>query len=113
MFSDRESLSFISLTKTKLEGYGKVLWCEVNGTIADVEEMERVRADMTILLIDVGHSIVIGLGGISSKTLWINFKFSRVKICVVIWYGPSKGEFEERERFWRFLNSVADRVGNG
>ena len=28
-------------------------------------------------------------------------------------YGPTKGDVEEREKFWNDLDRVADRVGNG
>ena len=49
----------------------------------------------------------------SSRILWIKFKFSRVKVCVVVRYSPSEGEGEERERFWNDMDRILDRVGNG
>ena len=36
MFSERESLSLIALTGTKLKGNEKASWCGVNGIIAGV-----------------------------------------------------------------------------
>ena len=33
----------LALTETKLKGNGEVLWCEVNGIIAGVQEIERAR----------------------------------------------------------------------
>ena len=39
---------------------------------------------MAVLLNDVWHSAVMSLGCVSSRILWIKFKFSRVKI--VWWY---------------------------
>ena len=61
---------------------------------------------------DVWHSAVIYLGCVCSRILWIKFKFSRVKVCVMVGYGPNEGT-EERERFWNDLDKTVDRVGNG
>ena len=33
--------------------------------------------------------------GVSSRILWIKFKFSRVNVCVVVGYGPNEGDGEE------------------
>ena len=45
--------------------------------------------------------------------MWINFKFSRVKVCMVLGYSPNEGIGEERERFRNDLDGTMDRVGNG
>ena len=55
---------------------------------------------MAILLNDAWHSAVIDFGCVSSRILWIKFKFSRVKVCVVVGYRPNVGDSEERDRFW-------------
>ena len=60
--------------------------------------MERARERVAILLDDVGHSALVDFGCVSSRILWIKFKFSRVKVCVVFGYGPSEGDGEERDR---------------
>ena len=52
---------------------------------------------------------MIGFGCVSSRTLWVKLRFSRVKVCAVLVYSPTEREGEERERFWNDL----DRVGNG
>ena len=39
----------------------------------------------------------------------MGFRFSRVNVCVVVVYGPTKQEVKERERFRNDL----DRGGNG
>ena len=46
---------------------------------------------------DVWHSAVVKHGCVSPRILWIKFKFSRVKVCVVVGYGPNEGDGEERE----------------
>ena len=51
--------------------------------------MERARHGVAILLNDVWHSAVIDFGCVSSRIIWIKFKFSRVKVCVVGEYGPN------------------------
>ena len=53
--------------------------------------MERTIEGATVLLNDIWHSAVINFGCVSSRILWIEFKFSRVKVCVVVGYGPSGG----------------------
>ena len=52
-------------------------------------------------------------GCVSSKILWIKFKFSRVKVYVVMRYGFSEAEGEERDRFGNGMDRTLDTVGNG
>ena len=47
---------------------------------------------------DVWHSEVVKYGCVSSRILWIKFKFSRVKVCVMVGYGPNEGDGEEIDR---------------
>ena len=61
--------------------------------------MERAREGVAVLLNNVWHSAVVKYGCVSSRILWIKFKFSRVKVCVVVRYGPNEGDGEERDRF--------------
>ena len=68
----------LALTETKLKRNGEVSWCGVNGIIVGVQEMERAREGVAVLLNDVWHSAVIDFGCIGSR---IKFKFSRVKVC--------------------------------
>ena len=75
--------------------------------------MERAREGVAILLNDAWHSAVIDFGCVSSRILWIKFKFSRVKVCVVLEYGPNEGDGEERDRFWNDMDRILDSVGNG
>ena len=71
----------LNLTETKLKGNGEISLCGVNGIIAGVQEMEIIREGVAILLNDVWHNAVVDFGCVSSITLWIKFKFSRVKVC--------------------------------
>ena len=50
------SLSCDALTETKLEGKGKVSWCGVNGIIVGIQEIERAREGVAILMNDEWHS---------------------------------------------------------
>ena len=97
------------MTETKLKGKGEVSLCGVNDIIASVQEMERARENVAILLNDLWHSAVIDYGFVRSKIIWNKFRFSRVKICVVVGYVPSEGDGKERDNMDRIL----DRVGNG
>ena len=60
---------WLALTETKLKGKGEVSWCGVNGIIAGVQEMERAREGVVILLNDVWHSAVVDFGCVSSRIL--------------------------------------------
>ena len=64
---------------------------------------------MAIILNYMWHSAV---GCVSSKILWIIFKFSRVKICVVAGYGPNE-DGEERDRFWNNMDRTLGKIGSG
>ena len=67
---------------------------------------------MAVLLNDVWHSSVVKFGCISSRILRIKLKFSRVKLCVVVGYGPNEADGEERDRFWSDMDRNLDSVGN-
>ena len=50
---------------------------------------------------------------VSSRILWSKFKFSRVKVCVVVGYSPNDADGEERDRFCDDMDRTLDRIGNG
>ena len=74
--------------------------------------MDRAREGVAILLNDVWHNALVNFGSVSSRILWIKFKFSRVKICVVVRYGPNEDD-DERDRFWNYIDRTLDSIGNG
>ena len=74
--------------------------------------MERARERVAVLLNDVWHRAVVKFGCVSSRILWNKFKFSRVKVCLVLWCGPNEGDGEERERFWNDMDRTLNSVGN-
>ena len=84
----------------------------VNGIIAAVQ-MKRAREGVAILLKDVWHIAMVEFECDSSRKLWIKFKFSRVKVGVVVRDGQNERDGEERDRFWKDMNRILDRVGNG
>ena len=65
-----------------------------------------------LLLNDVWHSAVVDFGYVSSRIFCIKFKFSRIKVCVVVGYGPNEGG-EKRNRFCYNMDSILDSIGNG
>ena len=87
----------LALTEVKLKGKGEASWSGVNVIFAGVQELERARKGVAILLNDVWHSAVVNIGCVSSRIFWIKFKFSRVKVCVVVEFDPNKGDCEERD----------------
>ena len=77
-FSEKESSNCL-----KLKRKGDVSWCGVNGVIAGVQEMERVREEVSVLLKYVWHSALLNFGCVSSRILW-NSSFQGLKF--VWWY---------------------------
>ena len=75
--------------------------------------MERAREWVTALLNDVWHSAVVKSGCVSSRVLRIKFKFSRVKVCILMAYGSNEGDGEERERLWNNVDRTLDIIGSG
>ena len=71
---------------------GEVSWVDVNGIISGVQKMERAREGVAILLSNVWHIVVVKHGCVSSRIIWIKFKFSWVKVCVVVGYGPNEAK---------------------
>ena len=59
----------LALMEMKLKGKEEVSWCGVNGIIASVQEMERTRERVAILLNNVWHSAVVDFGCVSSRIL--------------------------------------------
>ena len=55
---------------------------------------------------------MIDYGCVSYRILWIKFKFSRVKDCVVVGYNPNE-DGEERDRFCNVMDRILDSVGDG
>ena len=51
---------------------------------------------MAALVNDDWNSAVIDVGYVSSTTLPVKFKFSSVKVCVIVEFGPTEAEVEER-----------------
>ena len=58
--------------------------------------MERAKEGVPILLNNVLHSAVVDFECASSRILLIKFNFSKVKVCVVVGYGPNEGDDVER-----------------
>ena len=74
-----EKFELLALTESKLKGKGEVSWCRVSGIITSVQEMKRGKEGVAILFNDVWHNAVVDFGCVSSRILWIKFKFSRIK----------------------------------
>ena len=55
---------------------------------------------------------MVDFGCVSFRILWVKFKFSKVKVCVVVGYGPNEGD-EERDRFLNDMGRNLDSVGSG
>ena len=51
------------------KGNGKLLLSSLNGISSDVQEIERGRENVVVLLNDVWHSTVVNFGCVSSKIL--------------------------------------------
>ena len=67
----------VALTERKLKGNEEASWCEVNGIIASIQEMDKVREGVAVLLNAVFHSAVIDVGCV--RILWITLIFQGLK----------------------------------
>ena len=63
--------------------------------------MEKASEGVAILLNNRWHIAVVDFG------------CSRVKVCVLVGYGPNEGHGEESDRFWNDMDRTLDRVRNG
>ena len=63
---------------------------------------------MEVLLNRMWYNAVNQFKCIRSRILWVKSKYPRRKECVVVVYGNTNRESEEKEKFWNDL----DRVGN-
>ena len=61
-------------------------------------------------MINVWHIAVIDFGCVSSRTLWVTFTFSMVKVCVVVVSCHAEKDVVERDRFWNDLDRIDHRV---
>src|SRR5678816_3429211 len=79
---------------------------------AGVERNERGREGVTILMSDLWYRAMVDFVCVSTRILMVKFKFEKVKVCVVVMYGPSEGNVEENTIFWDNLNDILDRVSS-
>ena len=90
----KRKFDLLALTDTKLKGRGEVSWCEVNGIISGVREMERGREGVAVLLNDVCADVLaLESSGLSSSPQGLKF-------VMVVGYGPNEAEVEEIDRLW-------------
>ena len=90
-----------SLEEKRLEGYGdnvKHMWEQMKGEV--VESAGELCGSVILggknLKSMLWNDAVVKSGCISSRILWIKFKFARVNVCMVMGYGPDEAEGEER-----------------
>ena len=68
-FFRKGKFEFLALTETKLKGNKEVPWCGVNGITADVQEIERAREGVAVLLNNMWHSAEIDFGCVTIRIL--------------------------------------------
>ena len=89
----------LAVTETKMKGKGEIKWCDVKCVRAGVEENERGREGVAILMSDLWYKAMVDFVCVSPRILMVKFKFEKVKVCVVVTYGPSEGNVEEYDFF--------------
>ena len=65
---------------------------------------------MAVYLKDIWYSAIIEYGYVSSRMLQPQFKFVRVKVCVVLVHVPTDEAEEERDKFWSDLGRIMEGV---
>ena len=66
---NKGKIELVALTETKLKGNGEVSGCEINGIISCIQEMERAREGVAVLLSSVWYSAVVKHGCVSPRIL--------------------------------------------
>ena len=72
-------LELLGLMEAKLKVNGELSWCGVNGIIAGVQEMERAREGVNVLLNDVWHSVAMDMLALESCGLSSSLCGNRVR----------------------------------
>ena len=77
------------------------------------KRLKGLGEGVTLLMNDAWISGMIDFVCVSSRALWVNLKFSVVKVCVVVVYGLTDENVEEREReILEYIHRVVDIVDN-
>ena len=72
-----------------------------------LSEYKRIKGSGKVeVLPNVLLSALVQFGCFSSQMMYINFKISKFKVCVMI-------ALPREVRFWNDLDKALDRVGNG
>ena len=64
--------------KGKVAKEWEVLWCGMNGIITGIQEIERAREGLAVLMKDEWHSAVINFECVKSRALSVKFNLSRI-----------------------------------
>ena len=68
----------LALSELKMKEKGDISWCGVNIICVGVQENDRAREGVGVLLNDVGYSGLVEFRYVNSKILWI-----KVHVCKV------------------------------
>src|SRR5678816_1549157 len=93
-----------------MKGNSENKWCGVKCVCAGVEKNEKGREGVAILMSDLWYRAILDFVFVSTRILMVKFKFEKVKVCVVVTYGPYEGNVEESTIFWDNLNGDLNGV---
>ena len=105
----------LGLCETNLRGNEEFEWNGVHGFRSGMKERERGKAQkgVAVLMTDKWYKSLVNVEYKSARVLLAKFKFARVKVCVIVVYGPVNGASEyERESFWNEVERTVDEVGS-
>jgi len=110
----RGKFDVLGLCETNLKGREDFVWNDVHGVRSGREGAGRGKEGVAVLLSDEWYKALVAYKCICSRVMWVKFKFDRVKVCLVVAYGPVNDRSdEEKVRFWNDLGRAMNEIGNG
>lgn len=110
----RGKFELLALNETKLKGKEEFCWDGVRGVRSGVNDNVRGKEGVAVLMNDEWFAAMVGYECVNSRLLWVKLRFKKVKLCIVVAYGPCNDRsVREKDKFWRDLEKVMNAVGNG
>ena len=101
---ERRKIDVLALSETKLRGRGEVAFGSVIGRISGVNERDRAKEGVGIIVRDEWSECIKEWKEVSSRLMWVRMRFGVERWVFVSAYGPgSERKGEEVEEFWSDL----------
>ena len=105
-------MGLLGLCEINLKGNEKFLWNDVHGVRAGMKGRERAKEGVGVLMNEEWYKALVKYECVSSRVIYVKFKFKRVKMHIVVAYGPlNDRKKEEKDKFWNELRTIVNEFG--